>query len=131
MRNLGFLLVLILLASLAACGGGSEPAPAGGDAAAGEALFAQSSIGSQPGCTTCHSLEAGVTLVGPSLADVGAEAGSRVSGQSAEEYLRQSILEPGDYVVDGFGAGIMPGGYSSELSEEQVDDLVAYLLSLK
>jgi mono/diheme cytochrome c family protein len=131
MRKLGFILALLLLVSLAACGGGSEPAPAGGNTDAGEALFAQSSVGSQAGCITCHSLEPGVDLVGPSLANVGAEAGSRVSGQSAEEYLRQSILEPGDYVVDGFGAGIMPGGYSSELSDEQVDDLVAYLLSLE
>lgn len=131
MRKLVFILAVILVVSLAACGGGGEPAPAGGNADAGEALFAQSSIGSQAGCTTCHSLEPGVTLVGPSLANVGTEAGSRVSGLSAEEYLRQSILEPGDFVVEGFGGGIMPGGYSSELSDEQVDDLVAYLLSLK
>jgi sulfur-oxidizing protein SoxX len=131
MRKLGFLLVLILVVSLAACGGGSESAPSGGDAAAGEELFAQSSIGSQPGCTTCHSLEAGVTLVGPSLAGVGAEAGTRVSGQSAEEYLQQSIVEPNAHVVQGFAEGIMPAGYGDALTQQQLDDLVAYLLSLK
>jgi len=136
MRKPMFILALILVVSLAACGGGSAPAgeegePAGGDVGAGEALFAQSSVGTQAGCTTCHSLEPGVTLVGPSVANIGAEAGSRVSGVSAEDYLRQSILEPNAYVVEGFGEGIMPGGYGDELSEQQLNDLVAYLQSLK
>jgi mono/diheme cytochrome c family protein len=128
---------LILVLGLVACGG--ESAPAGGegqaagagDVAAGESLFNQSLIGTQPGCVTCHSLEPGVTLVGPSLANVGADAGSRVSGQSADEYLRQSILEPNAYVVEGFGQGIMPAGYGNELSEQQLNDLAAFLLSLK
>lgn len=128
MRKLMLMLTLILVVGLVACGG--EPA-GGGSVDAGKQLLAQGSIGSQAGCMTCHSLEPGVTLVGPSLARIGAEAGSRVSGLSAEEYVRQSILEPGDYVVEGFGGGIMPGGYGIELTDEQVDDLVAYLLSLK
>lgn len=136
MRKLILILVVILVVSLAACGGESAPTggegePAGGNADAGEALFAQSSVGTMPGCVTCHSLEAGVTLVGPSVANVGAEAGSRVSGQSAEEYLRQSIVEPNAYVVEGFGEGIMPSGYGDALTEQQLDDLVAYLFSLR
>jgi mono/diheme cytochrome c family protein len=136
MRRLIFILVLILVASLVACGGDSAPSsgegePAGGNADAGEALFAQSSIGTQAGCITCHSLEPGVALVGPSVANLGAEAGSRVSGLSAEEYVRQSIVEPNAHVVEGFGEGIMPGNYGDELSEQQLEDLVAYLLSLQ
>jgi mono/diheme cytochrome c family protein len=128
------LLLLLLLLSLAACGG--EPAPAEGDeettavgdAAAGESLF---NGGAQPGCNTCHSLEPGVKLAGPSLAEIGAEAGSRVSGQSAEEYLRTSVMEPNSFVVEGFTANIMPATYDDQLSEQEVNDLVAYMLSLK
>jgi nitric oxide reductase subunit C len=138
MRKPIILLVLVLVLALAACGGGAATAPAGGaggtgagDAAAGQEVFNQSLVGTQPGCMTCHSLEAGVALVGPSLANVGAEAGSRVSGQSAEAYLRQSILAPNEHVVDGYTAGIMPQGYGDELSEEQLNDLVAFLLSLQ
>lgn len=136
MKRLILVLALLLVASLVACGGepaptGGESEPAGGNADAGEALFAQTSAGTLPGCVTCHSLEPGVALVGPSVANVGAEAGSRVSGLSAEEYLRQSIVEPNAYVVEGFGEGIMPAGYGDALSSEQVDDLVAYLLSLE
>jgi sulfur-oxidizing protein SoxX len=135
-RKRGFILALIVVASLAACGGGSAPAgggggAAGGNAGAGEAVFGQGVIGGLPGCMTCHSLEAGVTLVGPSLASIGAEAGSMVSGLSAEEYLRQSIIEPDAYVVEGFGQGLMPAGYGDALTSQQLDDLVAYLLGLK
>lgn len=136
MRKLILVVMLVLLASLAACGGESAPAggegeTAGGDASAGEAIFVQSMVGTQAGCMTCHSLEPGVTLVGPSVANVGAEAGSRVSGLSAEEYLRQSIVEPNAYLVEGFGQGLMPAGYADELTAQQLDDLVAYMLSLK
>jgi hypothetical protein len=54
-----------------------------------------------------------------------------VSGLSGEEYLRQAVTEPGAYVVEGFAAGIMPATYGSQLTAQQVDDLVAYMLSLK
>jgi cytochrome c551/c552 len=137
MRKLMLVLVLGLLLGLVACGGGSAPAgeegpaAASGDAAAGESLYSQSLIGTQAGCMTCHSLEPDVVMVGPSMANIGAEAASRVSGQGAEEYLRQSILEPNAYIVEGFGQGLMPGGYGDELSEEQLNDLIAYLLTLK
>jgi hypothetical protein len=65
------------------------------------------------------------------VANIGAEAGSRVSGQSAADYLRSSIVEPQAYVVEGFSAGIMPATYVDVLTEQQINDLVAYLLSLK
>jgi cytochrome c len=65
------------------------------------------------------------------LANIGAEAGGMGSGLSAEEYLRQSIVEPDAYVVEGFGQGLMPAGYGDALTAQQLDDLVVYLLSLK
>lgn len=135
MRKASFFGVVVALAALlvlAACGGGASQAPAGGatggDAAAGKALFAQSVIGSNPGCITCHSLEAGKTLVGPSMAGIASRAGSTVSGQSAEQYLRQSLAEPDAYVVKGFAKGLMP---KPTLTEKQISDLVAYMLTLK
>jgi len=135
MRKLVLLLLLILAFTLVACGGGSAPEEAadasGGDAAAGEAVFAQTLVGTQPGCITCHSLEPGVTLVGPSLAAIGADAGSRVSGQSAEDYLRQSIQEPDAHIAEGFSAGLMPAALADELSAQEMSDLVAYLLTLE
>jgi mono/diheme cytochrome c family protein len=137
MRKAIFLLALILVLSLAACGGDSAPsgeadsAPeseaAVGDAAAGEKVYNEAA----PACITCHSLEPGKSGVGPSLATIGADAGSRVSGQSAQDYVRESIVDPNAFVVDGWAANLMTGTYGSQLSEEQIADLVAYLLSLK
>jgi len=137
MRKLVLILALVLTLGLVACGGDSAPAEekpeaAGpGDAAAGEKLFSQSLIGTQAGCMTCHSLEPDVTMVGPSLATAGADAALRVSGMSAEDYLRESIMDPNAYVVEGFAAGIMPEALANELTEQQVRDLVAFMQTLK
>jgi cytochrome c2 len=126
--------VMVAVLMLAACGGGpSQPAASSGgggagDAAAGKALFAQQVIAPNPGCITCHSLEAGKTLVGPSMAGIASRAGSTVSGLSAEQYLRQSITEPDAYTVQGFQKGLMP---KPTITDKQVNDLIAYLLTLK
>lgn len=121
-------LTIILAAGCGGSGGDEEPA---GSVQAGEKLFKQATIGNQAGCGTCHSLEAGVILVGPSLADIGSQADKRVSGLSAQDYLRQSILDPNAYTLDGFAANVMPMVWSDELTEEQVDDLIAFLMTLK
>jgi len=121
-------LTIILGAGCGGSGGDEEPA---GSVQAGEKLFKQATIGNQAGCASCHSLEAGVILVGPSLADIGSQADKRVSGLSAQEYLRQAILDPNSYTLDGFAANVMPMVWADELTEEQVDDLIAFLLTLK
>ncbi len=132
MRRAILLLVLILGFSLVACGGESAPSggegpAAAGNAAAGKTVFETAA----PACTACHSLEAGQTIVGPSLAKIGAEAGSQVAGQSAEDYVRESIVDPNAHIVDGFAVNLMPATYGSQLTEQQITDLVAYLLTLK
>lgn len=122
-------LVVLFSLVLSACGGSGNGES---DAVkAGKDLFAQSIIGTEAGCSTCHSLEPGVTIVGPSLASIGSEAGTMVPGMSAEDYLRQSILEPDAYVTEGFPAGTMPQVWGNVLSTEQVNDLVAYLKTLE
>jgi cytochrome c2 len=129
MRKKMFLVSMILVASLMACGGDGGTAGGGGagDTAAGQTVYSQVA---SPACNTCHSLEPDVTMVGPSLANMGSVAGSRVSGMSAEEYLRQAIVEPDAHIVEGFSPGIMPGTYGTQLSEQQINDLVAYLSGL-
>ena len=131
MRKLFWLLLVLSLIStgLAACGG--ESGGGDGSAQAGEKLFDQAAIGNQAGCSTCHSLEVDVILVGPSLAGIANRAGERVAGLSAEDYIRESIIDPDAYTVEGFPSSVMPLVWSSVLTEEQIDDLVAFLLTLK
>ncbi len=142
MKRILYLSILLTLAfGLVACGGGDDSdadAPdaaesGSGDAAAGEALYKQTVIGSAsaPGCSTCHSLDADVQIVGPSHATIGADADGRIAGKSAEEYLRDSITDPDADLSDGFTAGIMYQNYGSELSNTEVNDLVAFLLTQK
>jgi len=123
--------VFVLLFVLTACGGGGSESAAGGDTAAGKALFAQPLIGTQPGCGTCHSLNPDEVLVGPSMAGIGTRADTRVSGQAAADYIRESILHPDNYVVEGFQPGVMVQVWEQELTSEQIDNLIAYLLTLK
>ena len=134
MWKVALVLVFVLLLGLAACGGDAAPAgepAAEGDATTGKALFVQGTIGSQVGCAICHSLEPGVMGLGPSLATVGTEAGNRVADTSAVDYLRESIVAPDAHIVEGFAGGLMPPTYGDELTEQQVADLVAFLLTLK
>jgi len=129
-RRYLLLIVFLTLACLwlTGCSGKSE---AVGSIKAGEKLFKQATIGNQAGCSACHSLEPDVILVGPSLAGIARQAGSRVPGMSAEEYIRQSILEPNAYIVEGFPKNIMPSAWGEELTDEHINDLVAYLMTLE
>jgi Fe-S-cluster-containing hydrogenase component 2 len=97
----------------------------------GRALYFETKLGTNAGCRICHSLEPGVVLVGPSFDGVATRAATRVPGMSAEDYIRQSILDPNAYVVEGFPAGQMLQNFGELLTPEQIDDLVAFLLTLK
>ncbi|MEA1903606.1 MAG: hydrogenase iron-sulfur subunit [Actinomycetota bacterium] len=97
------------------------------DANTGEGIF----VSSKAGCTICHSVTPGIVLVGPNLSAIGADAGTRVEGLSAEEYLRQSIIDPDAYVVEGFPAGQMLDNFEEKLSSDEIDALIAYLMTLQ
>src|SRR5262249_31314816 len=61
-----------------------------GDPARGRELFA-----GKMACFSCHGdpSVSGTNTVGPSLADIGMTAGTRVSGFNARQYLYESILD--------------------------------------
>jgi mono/diheme cytochrome c family protein len=105
-------------------------APITGDVERGAQLFAQGQDETPP-CSTCHQTVTGqfAFSVGPNLAGIGERAGTRVDGLTAEEYLHQSILEPGRYIVSGY-RDIMYPDYRAHLTEQNIRDLIAYLLTL-
>ena len=78
------------------------------------------------GCTGCHS-RAGVSegFIGPDLTALADRAGDRVDGLSAEEYVRQSVLDPRAYVVSGYDP-VMP---VLPVDTAELDALVEFLLS--
>jgi len=99
-----------------------------GDITAGEVLF-NSTVeltGPDYACSVCHTLD-GVDGRSPSLAGISAVAEDRVDGVSDVEYLRESILDPAASEI-GEWASVMPRTYPESLSEEQVNDLIAFLL---
>jgi len=100
-------------------------------AAAGEAIFKNKTQGVRSGCVICHSLDPGVELVGPSLAGVATRAGSTVAGLDAAEYLRRSIIDPDAYVVPGYPEGQMLSNLEEVLTDQQIDQLVVFLLTLE
>jgi len=81
------------------------------------------------GCIGCHSLDPSVQMTGPSWMDAGDHAARRVPGESPAFYLYTSITSPNAFVVDGFPQNIMPQNFSDILSEQDIADLVSYLLS--
>ena len=91
-------------------------------ATSGEQIFTAA------GCGACHTLaKAGANgNVGPNLDELAAQAGNRTDA-SAEEYTSESILNPDEFVVEGFQPGVMPA-YEGRLNEKQVQALVKYLL---
>jgi nitric oxide reductase subunit C len=96
-----------------------------------------------PGCAACHSIVPGVSIVGPTLAGMPAVAAARIQepgyrggARDAAGYVRESIVDPHAYVLAGVtysagGRSLMPPDYGQRLTAEQVDQLVAYLMTLQ
>jgi mono/diheme cytochrome c family protein len=113
-----------------------------GDPAKGQVLF-NNSIGDPlvPICNTCHLVDSEEVKVGPSLKGVAGHGDehAHAQGQDLATYLRTSIVNPNAYLVPNQdphlfsvnGVSLMYQDYAKHLSEEQINDLVAYLMTLK
>ena len=116
---------MALLLLLVACGGEPveptatlEPA-----AAAGQTVF-------QKHCAPCHNTTSDTIVVGPSLLGVATRAQTRTPDQDARSYILNSIMRPDAYLVEGF-ENAMPNTFGRTLTGEEIDSLVAYLLTLR
>jgi ferredoxin/cytochrome c2 len=101
------------------------------DPVAGEQIYNETAPGVNAGCRICHSLVKNERIIGPSFHGIADRAGDRVPGLTAEEYLRQSILEPNAYVVTGYPEGQMLQNFGQILTDEQIEDLIAFLMTLE
>ncbi len=84
------------------------------------------------GCASCHNgPDSNFGIYGvPPLTEASVWAGDRRPGMSAEEYLAESMRTPSTFISPAFkgGQGPMTGMPDLDLSEAEIDALVAYLL---
>ena len=83
------------------------------------------------GCGACHlvtSLPAARGNVGPALDGLAQRAAQRVSDMDAADYIRQSVMDPGAYVVKGY-LKLMPS-LRPAMNEQEFNDLIAWLQAL-
>ena len=82
---------------------------------------------STKGCSGCHTIEGTSTAtIGPDLTHIATVAATRKAPLSAEEYILESIKEPGVFVVEGFEP-LMPK-LAEAIAEGELEDLVEFLL---
>jgi cytochrome c2 len=109
----------------------SPESPTLGNASNGAQIFTQG-VNQSPPCSSCHfvaSSQTGFNL-GPNLASIAERAANRVDGMNAEEYIHESIVDPRRYVVPGY-RNLMYPDYAEHISEQDIQDLAAYLLTLE
>ncbi|GAB5490386.1 MAG: hypothetical protein Phog2KO_06010 [Phototrophicaceae bacterium] len=103
----------------------------------GEALFI-ANAGSP--CSTCHLVNSEDPLVGPGQLNVFARVVERIENGEIEEdspyvYLYNSIVHPNDYLTlnsDGVAyPAAMPLVYGDFLTDAEIYDLIAYLVTLE
>jgi cbb3-type cytochrome c oxidase subunit III len=75
----------------------------------------------QLGCVGCHRIDGQGGQTGPELTD---------TISKGENYVRQSILSPNSVITEGFSGNIMPQNFGERLSDENLNDLIAYLTSV-
>ena len=107
----------------AAGGGGGGEAEGGGGGSGGEEAAGANGeeIFTSAGCAGCHTLAAAgsTAKVGPDLGKLGdADAAS----------ILESIVDPSAEVEEGFQDGVMPQNFGEQLSKQELDALVKYLL---
>lgn len=115
-------------------------APASDSAAAAPVdIEAVTAIVTKGTCNACHTIPGiagAVGIVGPNLGNIGAEAGTRIPGYTAEQYLHESLVDPNAFVAPKcpFGSctpGSMPNTLAQTLTPEELQTMINYLLTLK
>jgi nitric oxide reductase subunit C len=135
------LAIVLALAIVQRAGPGQRPAhAASGDAARGKQLYARLP------CASCHDITQPWPggEVCPNLGNIATEAARivrlpdyRGRAGNAAGYIRESIVEPNAYLVPGpsyrraDGQSVMPRDFGETLTPAQLDDLVAFLLTLR
>lgn len=88
-------------------------------------------------CATCHRVDSEDRLIGPGQLNLATRAGTAGHqsqpgvSEAAERYIYNSITDPNLFIVADFPANLMPQVYNDIFSEQDIYDIIAYLLTLK
>lgn len=78
-------------------------------------------------CIACHRL--GVTSkIAPAFEGIAERAVTRRPPLTAADYIYESIINPTAYIVEGYQPA-MPQNYPDRLSDQELGDIIAYLLT--
>lgn len=81
----------------------------------------------QQGCLGCHSVD-GSAMIGPSFAGLFGKERTFTDGTTVvadEDYIRESIYQPGNKVVEGFNPVMI--SYQGILNDQQVNALIEFI----
>jgi mono/diheme cytochrome c family protein len=135
-------LAIVFISELGAVSGGGDGSPAAestltadtyapevaallatGDASVGEALI------TRYGCVACHAGAGAEHKLAPVFEGVGSRAETRRPPLSAAAYLYESIVHPTAFELEGY-SGNMPVIYDTQIPDEDLGSIIAYLLTL-
>jgi cytochrome c oxidase subunit 2 len=108
--------------------GGANSPPTAADP---EAATRGAALAEGMGCLVCHSVD-GTPGSGPTWKGLAGSSRPLVSGETAiadDAYLHAAIVDPSSEIVRGYD-DLMPDNYGTQLSPEEIDDLVEYIKSL-
>lgn len=115
----------------------AEVEAASGNVENGQVLFTaphQTAQG-QWACAQCHSVTPDeMRLIGPGLWNVAIRGAEHDPEGDAVAYLHESIVEPNAFIAPGdppYPEGLMPQDFEEVFTEEEINDIVAYLLTLQ
>jgi mono/diheme cytochrome c family protein len=95
------------------------------DEAAGAKIFT-----GKGGCIGCHNAGTGGGSTGPNLSHIATEAETIKPGMDARAYIDESIRSPQAFIVPGYPP-LMPTTFSQTLTAEEINQLIAFLLTKK
>jgi cytochrome c oxidase subunit 2 len=105
----------------------SQTGPVSDDPVVRGELFVQ-----QFGCLACHSLD-GSDSIGPTWKGVFGSEEQLEDGSTVlveHDYLLKSIRSPGVQIVAGF-QNVMPESIAADMTDEQIEDVIAFIESLR
>ncbi|MBI5929331.1 MAG: c-type cytochrome [Chloroflexi bacterium] len=95
-----------------------------------DAVARGESLAYDMGCIGCHYIGSKTAAAFNGLYNSERLLTNETTVIADEVYLRESILDPRAKIPDGYARGIHPSDFRVRLSDQQIDYIIAYIISL-